>query len=264
MSNPTINIKDTAEAVKGIVEAVPVYEDVIQPAAKEIGKGLQTVAKTVHIALAPISALVWGYEKICDYISNALEERLKNIPPENIVTPDPMIAGPILESLRFVGHKEDLRELFANLLATAMNSKVAQNAHPSFVEIIKQLSPDEARIIKHLDQQNYIPLINLHRTDPNITGEITIYRNFSLIGEQAGCVSLELVPSYLDNLQRLGLIGIPEGRHLTQPEKYKALENHPFMLKKCSEIKNQNFTPIMQQKYFFLTTFGIQFYKACI
>ena len=30
-------ILDTAEVVKGIVEAVPVYQDLIQPATKEVG-----------------------------------------------------------------------------------------------------------------------------------------------------------------------------------------------------------------------------------
>ena len=36
-------IKDAAEAVKGILEAVPIYQDALQPAAKELGKGLQTI-----------------------------------------------------------------------------------------------------------------------------------------------------------------------------------------------------------------------------
>lgn len=57
-------IRDTAETIKGIVQAVPIYQDVVQPAAKEVGTALQTVAKTLHILLAPVSGLVWGYEKI--------------------------------------------------------------------------------------------------------------------------------------------------------------------------------------------------------
>lgn len=55
-------VKDAADIVKGIVKHVPVYQDLVQPAAKEVGTALQTVAKTVHIALAPVSALVWGYD----------------------------------------------------------------------------------------------------------------------------------------------------------------------------------------------------------
>ena len=50
-------------------QVVPVYQDVLQPAAQELGKALQTVAKTVHVALAPVSALVWGYDQIKDFVS---------------------------------------------------------------------------------------------------------------------------------------------------------------------------------------------------
>lgn len=51
-------VEAAAKAIKGVVEAVPVYQDLVQPAAKEVGKGLQTVAKLVHVALAPVSGLV--------------------------------------------------------------------------------------------------------------------------------------------------------------------------------------------------------------
>ena len=36
-------VRDTIEAVTGLVKAVPVYEDALQPAAKELGKALGTV-----------------------------------------------------------------------------------------------------------------------------------------------------------------------------------------------------------------------------
>ena len=42
-------IRDAADAVKGIVEAVPVYQDALQPAVREIGKGLETVAKSIRV-----------------------------------------------------------------------------------------------------------------------------------------------------------------------------------------------------------------------
>lgn len=54
------NVRDVVDAVAGFAKAVPVYQDIVQPAAQELGKALQTVAKTVHIALAPVSALVPG------------------------------------------------------------------------------------------------------------------------------------------------------------------------------------------------------------
>ena len=77
-------IKDVAETVKGIVEAVPVYQDVLQPAARQIGTALETVTKTIHIALAPISVLVWGYDQIKVFVSTKVAEKLKDVPPEKI------------------------------------------------------------------------------------------------------------------------------------------------------------------------------------
>lgn len=110
--NENINIKDAAEAVKGIVEAVPVYQDLAQPAVQEIGKGLHTLSKVIHIALAPVSAAVWGYDKISNYVQASLEKKLENVPQENIVPPDISVAGPALEALRFVGDKKNCAKCF--------------------------------------------------------------------------------------------------------------------------------------------------------
>lgn len=52
--------RDAADAVTGLAEAVPIYQDVVQPAAKEFGVALQTVASAVHVALAPVSELTEG------------------------------------------------------------------------------------------------------------------------------------------------------------------------------------------------------------
>lgn len=154
-------IRDITDAVKGIVEAVPIYQDALQPAAKEIGTALQTVAKTIHIVLAPVSALVWGYDQIKDFISTRLAEKLRDVPPENIATPKPNVAGPALESLKYTGHEETLREMYANLLAASMDTRTATGAHPAFVEIIRQLTPDEARLLRLFTPPRPLPLLNV-------------------------------------------------------------------------------------------------------
>ena len=144
------NLQSTTNAVKGMLEAVPIYQDVLQPAAKEVGLALQTVAKTVHVLLAPVSGLVWGYNQIKEFVGTRVAEKLREVPEERLRPPEPNIGGPALESLRYTEHKEDLRELYASLLATAMDSATLAQAHPAFVEIIRQLSSDEAKIIRSL------------------------------------------------------------------------------------------------------------------
>src|SRR5579864_922076 len=137
-------IKGTAEAVEGVLKAVPIYQDLAQPAVREVGSALRDA---IRMALAPVSLLVWGFDQIKDYLEDALAHRLKDLPPERIIPPSPIIAGPATEALRFAGHDPILREMYANLLDTEMDANRVREAHPAFVEIIRQLTPDEARIV---------------------------------------------------------------------------------------------------------------------
>jgi hypothetical protein len=54
----------------------------------------------------------------------------------------------------FASEVPDLREMYAKLLATSMDSATSDTAHPSFVTLIQQLTPDEARILRHLGSLN--------------------------------------------------------------------------------------------------------------
>src|SRR5947208_4615865 len=140
--------KTVIDSITGLVKAVPVYRDTMQPAAKELGKAFETVAKAINAALAPVGALVWGYEKLRNYLLEALNERLAEVPASQIISPSPVIAGPVLEALRYAGSVDELREMYAALLANSMNSATVQWTHPGFVEIIRNLSSDDARIFR--------------------------------------------------------------------------------------------------------------------
>jgi Abortive infection alpha len=265
----TDELRDTAEAVKGIVEAVPVYQDVLQPAAKELGAALQTVAKTIHIALAPITVLVWGYDEIREFVSTRVAEKLSRIPAEKIQTPKPNVAGPALEALRYTGHEETLREMYANLLATAMNVETGASAHPAFVEIIRQLTPDEARIVQLFTQERAFPLLNLRveltQERHGVSGGKDIITNFSLLGHEAGSAAPELTPMSLDNLCRLGLTEIPTFFQYTSPGVYDALEQHATIVaaKKHFEQSGE-YRVILDRKGLRVTQLGRQFCSACV
>lgn len=275
-------LRDAADAIKGIVEAVPVYQDAIQPAAKEVGVALQTIARTIHIALAPISAVVWGYDRIKDYLNEALTERLRNIPKERIVAPDPTVAGPAVEALRFAAHEPSLRELYANLLATSMDAKTAREAHPAFVEILRQLTPDEARILKQASQIRYMPfpmpLISARCTANDINSDVKFvyiedFVHFSLVGQQANCVYPELAPTYLNNLCRLGLTEILPfdaslfaHAQLDCNASYSPLEQHPRIISEWIPNDGGPFDTkvVITREVLRLTSLGEQFCSACV
>lgn len=258
-------IKDTIEAVTGLVQAVPVYEDAIQPAAKEVGKSLLTVAKTINVVLAPISALVWGYEKIEGFINERLNKKLENVPEENIITPDPAIVGPSLEALRFSGNNEELREMYANLIANSMDSNTANNTHPGFVEIIKNMNSAEARILKHIGPVHVLPVIIIRsKANPDADDSIIHYKNLSVFKEIDVYLNQTLIPSYLDNLQRLGLLEIDYGNHLTAVSEYQHLLDSSIYLEYQKVLSEANRFIDHDKGILKLTALGRQFQLVCI
>jgi hypothetical protein len=185
------------------------------------------------------------------------------------------VAGPIIECLRFTSEEETLRELYANLLATSMDSETAHNAHPGFVQIIKNMSPDEARIMKFIATENSQPLIDIFIKNKMSHAYNAVYRNISFIGRDSKCEVLELVPSYLNNLCRLGLTEIPVGDYLADPKNqtkrrtkspiYSELKRDKEVVEiiKDTALKKDFFADI-KEKVIDLTDFGRQFCSACV
>lgn len=78
-----------------------------------------------------------------------------------IESPDPHIAVPALQYISYCMDNDELRDMYANLLANSMNKVVKNGVHPGFVEIIKQLSPDEARLLKQFKIETIVPTITV-------------------------------------------------------------------------------------------------------
>lgn len=259
------NIKSTIDAVTGLAKAIPIYDDAIQPAAKEIGKSLATVTKTINIALAPVSALVWGYEKIREFVLDRVSQKLKNVPEDKIITPDPAVVGPALEALRYAGNDETLSELYANLIANSMDKDTIKKAHPGFVEIIKNMTSDEGLILKIFIPNIYKPIMDIKiKWKKYGGGEHNLINNYSNIGVEAGCKYPDLTPKYIDNLCRLGLLHMPPGRHLVGENSYDTLIKTQEFEEFKAKHENENMTTTEIKKYIELTELGIQFKEACV
>jgi len=262
--NKDTNVKATIDAVTGLAKAIPIYDDAIQPAAKEIGKSLATVTKTVNIALAPIKALVWGYEKIEDYLTKRVSEKLNDVPEEDIQTPPTNIAGPAVEALRFTGHNESLRELYASLLAMSMNKKTMDKAHPSFVDIIKNLSTEEALILQQFISKDIFPKIDIQETLKDNKGQINRFQNFTLFHEVDSRLNPKNMPTYLDNLQRLGIVEILKDEYLTNDKLYESLKTSSSILSLIQNIEKKGLEVNFRKGIIALTAFGKDFVKNVV
>lgn len=263
------NVGSTINAATGLLKEVPLYYDAIQPAAKEIGVALQTVAKSIHVALAPISALVWGYEQIKEFAATRLAEKLKDVSPNKIIPPDPTVAGPALEALKYTGHKKELAEMYASLLATAMNMDTKMNAHPSFVEIIKQISPDEAKLIAYMHHSSPMqPMINVRSVVGSSSSghDALLYYTHTVVS--AACDTPEMQSAYWINLQRLGLVALKDNYILELKDKigdpYNKIINDNYIKKIKEKISNDERTAQIHKGAIVMTPFGFQFCKACM
>lgn len=245
--------QDIVEVAKSlnIGAVIPeLYKDAISPAAKEVGKGLQTIARATNIALKPLAGLVWGYEKIEDYLVSALSNKFQNKNVEDIVSPQLHLAGPLVEAFKYTGYQELLREMYVNLLASAMDRTVMDNAHPSFVEVIRQLSPDEARILIHIKQSNKLPIVSRFQLSPWNSSHIMyegLKKEFATVCQGANVELKHLSNTYLDNLIRLKILDFG---HQLDSGTFGA-RGSPGL----GQISEENL---------FVTSYGCQFIGACI
>jgi Abortive infection alpha len=224
-----------------------------------------TAAKAVNLVLAPIRGLVWGWEKIEEIIFPELARRFEQ-KLQQLVTPKTTVAGPALQALRFAGDEAPLCEMFVNLLTTAMDKETALHAHPAFVEVIKQLSPDEAKVLQFLALVNQVPLVRVTRAiAPSYSFYTVAVPWFSPINKNVSCAHPELIASYLDNICRLGLASIPHLMVMSTAEAYQALEEDPAIRTTMTNISETSADrPEVERGYLLRTDFGGQFCRACV
>lgn len=230
------DISDIAKSIAAIVDKVPVYEDAIQPAAKQVGGSLELIARAIHSALKPLEAWIWSVEQLSKFVAEKVGKKLENTPPENIQQPSTRIAVPLLEAVRYTGNDPDLSNMYANLLANSMDSSTADKAHPAFVEMIKSMAADEAKILNFLSSNslyNAYAILDLRIVNSSnfsfsklskSKSFTTFQRNLSVIGNNADCLYPASTPSYIDNLKRMGLIVTQRGMGEVDENFYKEIE----------------------------------------
>ncbi len=258
------------ELVKEVAKEVAkdAYADVGRPVAKPTGELVGLVPRAIKAALAPVEKWVLQREYNVAETKKLLEEKLQNITPAFIESPEPHIAVPALQYISYCMDNEELRDMYANLLANSMNSVVKNGVHPGFVEIIKQLSPDEAKFLKYMKTHTTIPTIGLHYEHEDYKkGFVEIVKEFTNVPELAGCEQKYNGEQYIDNLVRLGLLVRETGNSFTDKARYESLKNDPAFAKyNDAEIAKQyGFDKCKIVEHIVrLTVFGEKFCSICL
>lgn len=247
--------------------AKDIYVDGAQESIQATGKTLGLIPRAIKAALSPLEKWILQKEYNIEATKRMLEKKLENIPPENISSPEPYVAVPAMQYISYCVNNDELRDMYANLLANSMINIVKKGVHPGFVDIIKQLSPDEARILKYMiEGHEAIPIINVRYQNEHGEG-IDVLKNFSDIGEKSGCESTIETEAAFDNLIRLGLISQREWVSLTNKKLYESLKTHE-RIKEYNDIKeliDKGYNKIVYNEGFVsLSSFGKSFCNICI
>lgn len=255
------------ESAKAIVEklAVPVYEDALSPFAKELSKGLVSIARMVNSGVFLVEDSVNAVTSVLRMTA----ENLALLPPKQISFDRPRVALQALNEAKFAINEDEIQRLFSNLISASLDKETSKLAHPAYIEIIKQLQPDEAKILRFMfnkenHRKGHAPTIDIFQQDledSNLT--ITSTRlEVNLICEDAGCDNPENSVMYFSNLKRLGLLAPTSGTSFPK-EEHERIFSSEKVKEICSVNSHLNRVSYKSGQYSF-TGFGRGFVDSCV
>ena len=251
-----------ASGVGKAIKTVPdLYDDALKPATQESGKTLALIPRAINAALVPLRQWIAEREYKLAETEKLLAKKLEHVGEEKIVTPEAYVAVPAIQAISYSMNSEELRNLYANLLAKAMNSDTKDQVHPSFVEIIKQMSPTDAIIFKSIMKRKANPLIDLIKESPEKSSFIiaTNVSEFNDLYTDKACMSI-------DNLNKFGLISILSDRYYSDANFYNKILHSKYYVtqKQNHSVLPNDYQFSHKKKMIIKTSLGITFYNTCV
>ncbi len=202
------------------------YQDTIKPIASPLSQTLGLIPRAIRAKLLPCEKWILNCEYELEETKRLLEHRLEKCQPEQIVSPEPYVAVPALQAISYSIDSKELRKMYANLLAKAMYEPTKDNVHPSFIEIIKQLSPIDADLFQMICEKVTTPIISLTINSIDFHKTFTPFAEHSFNDQLTG----------LNNLERLGLIQCNYSKCLKDEKEYDVIRKTSSYLNTKQEI----------------------------
>ena len=170
--------------------------------------------------------------------ANEVKSGIEKIPEENIQEPKMSVVGPALEASKFYIEEDEIRGMFAKLIASSMDKTQSINIHPSFVEIIKVLSPLDAKNLYSLYHGGDETISKIRVTNKE-NGNYTDHFNHIFLGNPE-CQDNNLIEFSIDNLIRLKLVDVSYSKYKSDDSLYdKHRENELFLKFKTEQEELQ-------------------------
>lgn len=258
-----------ANEIVELVKATPnilgqVYGDLAQPSVKAVGNALGTVFEFSTSFLLPVKLLNEKFKLNFTKRLNEYKEKLEQIPEEKQCEVHPQIGTPIIEKLSYTTNDE-IADMFTTLLANASNVDMVNTAHPSFVNMIERMSPDEARLLKYLKGENDIQYCVFNGNVLDGNGFITFLDHVTMLDDEVEFLFPQNINAYLANFVSLGIIKDMSGQYRMDKTIYNKIKDKYKLKQLESQLVPHTYKSItVKESYYLITAFGKLFISACI
>lgn len=189
-----------------------------------------------------------------------LEESISRTPSEKAIEPSIQITAQALENSKYCVEEPELRKMFVALISNSMNSDYSKDIHPSFAEMIKQMSPLDGQILKVFKQGPPIgfPICHYYRRYKT-GGYLVLAENIFLDSQEPNTFAIS---KSLTSLIRFGLVSIPYGTYFNDESLYKKFKEYALYQHFKELYPTENVT--VEKGKVELTLLDCSFVKSCI
>lgn len=255
-----------------------VLPDIITPISDAVQQNLPNTASETdgalstvvgffnHVVLYPIKKANLTFKYKLEDFKDDLEKKIQHIPEENLQVPPTMITGPVLEALRYTYDEEELRDMYENLLASAMDSRIVSQTHPSFVDAIKQMSVIDAQVVKRISE--FRENLRCAEFKFKVKETTKVYVDAMpdyFVEELCDIADPFIISASLINLQRLGIITISEAGLLGVD--YNGMKKNSYVLLREDLYRQKGkyeFDISLVEHAVILNNYGKQFIRTCL
>ena len=202
-----------------------------------------------------------------DFASD-MAEKISDIPDADLTSPPPSVAVPAMQGLGYSLDEPMLKEMYLNLLATATDSRRGDEAHPSFAEIIRQLSGPEAALLSGCLPLGNVAIVQVRKIESPISGGgFTVLQNHIVpISDDDTHQPVEEASAavWVDNWMRLGLVTVRYDEHFVTKGRYIWAEERPEVLRHREEHESDTVEIEIHEGILHVTDFGQRFAAAVL
>lgn len=189
-----------------------------------------------------------------------LNHATSRIPEKDKLEPSIQVTAQALENSKYCLSSECLRKMFVKLISGSMNRCLEPFVHPSFPEIIKQMSERDAVFLRFMKSTSQIAIANIGLR-VSTGGFVDLYKDICAVKPQN--MSDDECASAISSLKRAGLIDVTYTQYFSDESYYVPIKNHLYY-KNLKGSSTTQTTVHFQKGKCYLTKFGVDFVTVCV